>query len=322
MAGAQTSRSADSLDSLDSARDAETSALWRQRPRNRAARVSVAALVGLAIYAWWGGGFNLAALVTERAQHNAAAFLNEVRPYPLQGRDWDWSLAAQWVADTLSGRGGEAFLITLCVSFAAIVLAAAVGAVLSLGASRALATAEPFLPAARAPSRTVRALFGAQVAFTRAFLIFLRAIPEYVWAFLLLTLFGLGAWPAVLALALHNSGILGKLFAEVIEDVDSSAPGALRGLGASRLGVAAAAILPISLGRFLLFFFYRWETCVREATVLGLLGFAGLGYHVIHSYAAMRYDEMLLFVLLGSLLIFAGDLVSAGARLLVRRAGG
>ena len=63
-----------------------------------------------------------------------------------------------------------------------------------------------------------------------------------------------------------------------------------------------------------------WETCVREATVLGLLGFTGLGYFILQAQAAIRWDEMVLWTLLGSMLILAGDLVSALARSAIRHA--
>ena len=78
-------------------------------------------------------------------------------------------------------------------------------------------------------------LLAGAVGLTRALLIFVRAVPEYVWAFLLVKMFGFGAWPAVLALALHNSGILRKLMAETVENVEAGPAKALRGLGATRL---------------------------------------------------------------------------------------
>ena len=80
------------------------------------------------------------------------------------------------------------------------------------------------------------------------------------------------------------------------------------------------AIVPAGLPRFLLYFFYRWETCVREATVLGMLGMASLGYLILDARAGNRYDEMLFYVLLGVGLVLAGDLVSAAVRRVVRRA--
>jgi len=200
------------------------------------------------------------------------------------------------------------------------VLASLLALLASLAAARNVSTPEPFLPGPRPPSPRRRAFWHGVVWATRVALIVVRAIPEYVWAFILLILLGPGAWPGVLALALHNSGILGKLFAEVVENGDPRTPRALRALGATRLEIAAVSIWPDALNRFLLFFFYRWETCVREATVLGLLGFAGLGYRILQAKAAIRWDEMMLWTLLGSALILAGDFVSARARSFIRHA--
>ena len=156
------------------------------------------------------------------------------------------------------------------------------------------------------------------VAVTRAFLIFVRAIPEYVWAFLFLAMLGSKAWPAVLALALHNTGILGKLGSEVVENVEPAVPKALRGLGSLRTQIAVLGMFPVVFTRFLLFFCYRWETCVREATVLGMLGFASLGYWIADARARDRYDEMLFFILLGAVLVLLGDVVSALTRRFLR----
>ena len=131
---------------------------------------------------------------------------------------------------------------------------------------------------------------------------------------------GPSAWPAVLALAIHNAGILGKLGAETVENLDRAPLRALRLLGAERAQIAASAVLPLALSRFLLYFFYRFETCVREATVLGMLGVVSLGYWIRDARSNHYYDEMLLFVALGALIVLAGDLASACARAFVRKA--
>jgi phosphonate transport system permease protein len=131
---------------------------------------------------------------------------------------------------------------------------------------------------------------------------------------------GTSAWPAVLALAIHNAGILGRLGADTIENLDAAPLRSLRMLGASRRQLALNAVLPLSLSRFLLYFFYRFETCVREATVLGMLGFVSLGYWIQESRGRQTYDEMLLFVALGALLVLAADVLSIAARAWLRRA--
>jgi phosphonate transport system permease protein len=194
-----------------------------------------------------------------------------------------------------------------------------------LFAARNVASREPFEAWIRADGEAARprsqgAVWKLVSSLVRALLIFLRAIPEYMWAFLLLAMLGPSAWPAVLALAIHNSGILGKLGAETIENLDPRTLRVLREHGATRAQVAVAAILPLSLSRFLLYFFYRFETCVREATVLGMLGVASLGYWIQDSRTRQFYDEMLFFVALGAVIVLGADLVSMLARWIVRRA--
>ena len=206
------------------------------------------------------------------------------------------------------------------MSVAAVVLAALAALALTFTAARTLASPEPYVPNPRPPSRARRLPWRLAVGLTRTLLIFVRSIPEYVWAFLFLAVLGPNAWPVVLALAVHNSGILGKLTAEVVENLEAEPLRALRGLGASRLQITAAGIFPLILPRFLLFFFYRWETCVREATVLGMLGIVSLGYWIVDARARNHYDEMFFFVLIGAAIVLVGDLVSAVAREVVRRA--
>ena len=301
-----------------SVRDREVRRLFRTRPRSLRVRLSVALLVGLTVYAWGWGDLQMDRLLSQNSRRNVTRFLGEVRPYPLWGKEWDWGVAWDWTRSTLEKDGAEAVLATLALSVASICLAGVLGLVASFAAARNLCCAEPFLPAPRAPPWPVRAAWRLAVVATRLLLVFLRAIPEYVWAFILVMLLGPEAWPAVLALGIHNAGVLGKLDAEVIENTDPKAPRALRSLGGTRMQIAASALLPASLGRFLLYFFYRWETCVREATVLGLLGFISLGWFIQQARAGVRYDEMVLFVLLGSAIIIAGDLLSALARRVVR----
>ena len=94
---------------------------------------------------------------------------------------------------------------------------------------------------------------------------------------------------------------------------------ALRALGATRSQIVFSAFYPLAFSRFLLFFLYRWETCVREATVLGMLGISSLGFWIQDARARNHYDEMFFLILLGGTLVLIGDLLSAGAREWVRR---
>ncbi|MEE8526087.1 MAG: ABC transporter permease subunit [Thermoanaerobaculia bacterium] len=298
--------------------------LHRKRPRSRFARWSGLALVVLAVYAWSSDDLKSGDLFSERRLANLQRFLGELLPYPLQEQDlglWQSaSVTVEWAVEALSTKGLAAAGITLALAVAAIVLAALGALTLAVPAARTLATPEPYLPDPRTPGRLRRAGWWLLVTCTRIGMIFVRSIPEYVWAFVFLAMLGPTAWPVVLALALHNLGILGKLTSEVIENLDRGPLASLRGLGATRSQIATSGVLPLILPRFLLFFFYRWETCVREATVLGMLGIVSLGYWIIDSRARNHYDEMFFLVLLGAGIVLIGDLVSALAREIVRRA--
>jgi phosphonate transport system permease protein len=291
--------------------------LRRDRPMNRFARRSLVVLAFVAALSWIRLLPTLGTLWDARRAANLERFLGELRPFPLQDVSWDWGTALEWAVKVGAEKGLEGAAATLAISVVAIFLAATAGLLLSVGATRTLAAADPYIPGS-APQRMLEVLFGALVATTRVFLIFLRAIPEYVWAFLLIAVFGPTAWPVIIALAIHNAGILGKLDAEVVENLPPHPFAALRGVGSGRRQLAAFGLFPAALPRFLLFLFYRWETCVREATVLGMLGVVSLGFWIQDARARFLYDEMFLLILLGSAIVMAGDLVSAFARKLIR----
>jgi phosphonate transport system permease protein len=288
----------------------------RERPRARLIRWSLLLLGALAVWAWSCGDIAAAELFDARRLANVRSFLrDDAQPFPLRGRGFSLRMLADWAGGLLASRGLSGSLQTLAISVLAICLAAAGGLLLAPFAARSLATRRPF--------ETPRRRDGGWLAvgwLSRALLIFLRAIPEYVWAFLLLAMLGPSAWPAVLALAVHNAGILGKLGAETIENLDASPLRSLAWLGGRRSQIALFAVTPLALTRFLLYFFYRFETCVREATVLGLLGVVSLGYWIQDARARHFYDEMLFFVALGAGIVLLGDLLSAAARAFLRRA--
>lgn len=295
-------------------------ALARARPRRPLVRASAIAFAALVAWSWLSQGFLAGEIFSSRRAESLRRFSSELVPFPLRGEGFSLGGWWNWAATLWLERGATAASSTLSISIVAIVLATALAAVLTLPATRTLSTAAPYLPSSRPASRAMNAFWWAVVAVTRFGLAFLRAVPEYLWVFLLIGVFGPTAWPAILALALHNAGILGRLGSEVIEDLDDRALAALRGVGARRFEIAVWGIGPIALPRLLLFFFYRWETCVREATVLGLLGIVSIGFWIQDARARQQADTMLFFILIGALLVIIGDQVSAAARRWVRDA--
>ena len=112
---------------------------------------------------------------------------------------------------------------------------------------------------------------------TRLLLNALRSIPELVWATLLLIAAGLGPFAGTLALALHTAGVLGRLFAEAIENAPPGPDFALRMRGVASSRVFLYATLPQVLPQLLSYTLYRWENNIRAAAVLGVVGAGGLG---------------------------------------------
>ncbi|NHZ43453.1 phosphonate ABC transporter, permease protein PhnE [Massilia aquatica] len=111
----------------------------------------------------------------------------------------------------------------------------------------------------------------------RALLNVLRSIPELVWASLLLVAAGLGPFAGTLALAAHTSGVLGRLFADALENTDPHPERSLVTNGASPTAAFCYATLPQTLPQMLSYTLYRWENNIRAAAVLGVVGAGGLG---------------------------------------------
>jgi phosphonate transport system permease protein len=149
---------------------------------------------------------------------------------------------------------------TLAMSALGTLIAAAGGLALALPASRRDAT-DP--ARARAP--------------TRLLLNALRSVPELVWAALLLIAAGLGPFAGTLALAAHTTGVLGRLFADAIENVPPGPAAALRTQGVGGARTLLYATLPQVLPQLMSYTLYRWENNIRAAAVLGVVGAGGLG---------------------------------------------
>ncbi len=141
-----------------------------------------------------------------------------------------------------------------------------------------------------------------------------RSIPELFWALLFIVALGLGPFPGVLALGVHAGGVLGKLYAELIETLDPRPLEALRAAGASRLTVLAYGALPQLLPSGLSYTLYRWEISIREATVLGFVGAGGLGYELYLRLSLFQHDKLATLLLAIFVLVLIVDGLSAWVR--------
>ena len=181
----------------------------------------------------------------------------------------------------------NALLETLAMSALGTLLAAVFGLALALPAAKRHADD----PARAKP-------------FARVLLNGLRSVPELVWASLLLIYAGLGPFPGTLALALHTTGVLGRLFAESIENAGAGPAYALRVRGIGELRIFLYATLPQIWPQVISYTLYRWENNIRAAAVLGVVGAGGLGQMLSYHLGLFQMRETST-VLLGMILLVA-----------------
>jgi len=194
-------------------------------------------------------------------------------------------------------RLGVAALQTLAMSAVGTLLAAVAGLLLALPASRV-----PGQPASRWRQPT------------RWLLNVLRSVPELVWAALLLISAGLGPLAGTLALALHTTGVLGRLFADAIENAPDGPAFALRATGLPRAQTFLYATLPQALPQLLSYTLYRWENNIRAAAVLGVVGGGGLGQMLSFHMGLFHMRETGSILLATIALVALVDLLSNVAR--------
>lgn len=297
---------------------AEVRALRRARPRSWFLRGTAAALTVLVAYAWIGGSIDFGELFSGRRAENLRRFLTrDATPPGVRSGDVSWTA---WLGDRATdARNTAALRGTIALAVLAAVLSAALGSVIALWTSRtALSARRPFGESeSHAVGGPWRPWLGAAA---RTACVFMRAVPEYILAFLMGAVFPDPAWACVVALVIHNGGILGRLYGETLENLDQRPAAAWHALGAGRTAATLGSQFPDALPRGLTYLFIRFETCLRESTVLGAIGFVSLGYWIVQERAAGHYDEMLVLMLLGSITVVFMDVVSWALRRAVRHA--
>jgi phosphonate transport system permease protein len=256
----------------------------RRAPTRRRVQLSVAAAATIVLASAYRLAPDLGRLFSARTRGLFSGLASEAWPPRLPGGGWS----------ELLGQ----FLDTVQLSLVAIALASA-GA---FGAA--------FLAARGSPSPVGRV---SGVA-ARGLLLTCRAIPPPVWALLVLFVIFPGPLPGALALGLYNFGILGRLWAEVVENLDARPGEALRRTGAAGATVFAYATVPLAAGRFSAYSLYRWEIAARESVVVGVVGAGGLGQLLEQQKAAFDIAGMLATVLALLALSVAVDLVSSAVR--------
>lgn len=144
----------------------------------------------------------------------------------------------------------------------------------------------------------------------RWFLVLLRSVPELVWALLLVRIVGLGPTAGVLAIALTYCGMLGKVYAEILESSDAHATDTLLMNGSARLPALFYGALPEAASELVSYTVYRWECAIRGSVVMGFVGAGGLGQRMDESMKMLAGGEVASMLLIFVLLVAAADGVS------------
>ena len=279
----------------------------RTRPRINVLRWSLYAAALLAVASWGfillDGDSGFGDLFRERTWQNAGRFVAS-----LAGAGSDetspFAQPERWL-DT-----GRLALNTLAMSVLAMGIAGFGALVLLMPGARTVSDGT----LGGSPSVIGRVVYAA----VRAFYTLTRAIPELVWAMLIVFFLSPGILPGALALGIHNLGIVGRLTSEVVENLGPAPARALRAAGASSPKVLIYGVFPQALPMFVTFLMYRWEVVIRTTVVVGFLNAGGLGREFRLRMSWFHYDDVALLLVWYLLLVIAVDLLSAQLRRRVR----
>lgn len=211
-------------------------------------------------------------------------------------------LMAKFVAEFFPPDGSAKFVAKAAWGALQTFAVAAIGTLLAVVGGVALA-----LPAAG------RSGVAARLA-ARLVLNFLRSVPELVWAALMVIAAGLGPFAGTLALALHTTGVLGRLYAESLENAPAGPEQALRDAGSGRIVAFAYATLPLVTAQGVAYALYRLEMNIRMAAVLGFVGAGGLGQLLYFHLSIFQQAQAATLLIAMFVLVFAVDSLSAFVR--------
>jgi phosphonate transport system permease protein len=144
----------------------------------------------------------------------------------------------------------------------------------------------------------------------RWLLVLLRSVPELVWALLFVRIIGLGPTAGVLAIALTYCGMLGKVYAEILESSDRHACDVLLANGSGRLQALLYGALPDAASELVSYTVYRWECAIRGSVVMGFVGAGGLGQRMDESMKMLSGGEVCSMLIVFVLLVGAADMAS------------
>jgi phosphonate transport system permease protein len=152
---------------------------------------------------------------------------------------------------------------------------------------------------------------------------FARTVPSIVFALIFVIAFGLGPMAGVFAIAIHSTGALGKLFSEIVENVDMKPVEGVRSTGASWVSCMRFAVLPQVVAGYASYALLRFEINVREASVMGFVGAGGIGQELVVAIRKFYYADVSAILVTIIVTVFLIDIATGWlrARLFGKEAG-
>ena len=204
----------------------------------------------------------------------------------------------------------KATLETLAMATVGIAFALLIAAPLAFILTRSLSVSRIGPGPGRWRGETIRAV-------ARMVLLVLRGIPEIVWALVFVRALGLGATAGVLALAITYGGMLGKVYAEILESSDTRGARALLENGSSRSMALVYGLMPNAAQELVSYTVYRWECAVRASVIMGFVGAGGLGQLMDQSMKMLNGGESATILLVFLFLVLLADWISGALRRLL-----
>lgn len=192
-------------------------------------------------------------------------------------------------------------------------------AIVTVATALAVALSLPIAIFAAASTTPNRWVGGA----SRTLIVVMRAIPDLVLAIIFFRMFGLGAVPGILAMGLHSIGMIGKLYADAIEELDRGPVEALRAAGASRWQQIWSGVIPPLMPQIIATALHRFDINLRTSVILGFVGVGGIGMALADALNTMNYQRGMAIALVVLVLCVIVELISGGIRTaLLGRDGG
>ena len=238
---------------------------------------------------------------------------SEFKPWTLLAPD-NLKVTGQFLGTFLPPAHSAEFLLmvgreawrTVAIATTGLVLALVLAVPLALLAVRVLSVSA-------LSGRMARGLFWLRQA-VRWGLVVLRSVPELVWALVFVRVVGLGPTAGVLAIALTFAGMLGKVYAEILDSAEPHAAASLLRNGSGRLQAFLYALLPQNAAELTSYTVYRWECAIRSSAVLGFVGAGGLGQQMDASMKMFEGAEVATMLLVFMALVWLADRISAWLR--------